>query len=264
MQLRISQKMALFAPLAIVGMLIVTGIFLFGATWQGRLTTSANDAADLAFKIGNIDAQTIQARRIEKDYLLTGNEALIAQHEALATDTAGQIAELREMAASTGNASLLPDIDQLDAAFSGYVADFHTLVESHKLLGFDENSGLRGELKAAVNDVETILETLEAPLFKISLLNLRTLERDFILSHDQAYADAHAAEVQKFYGIWDQLGLSWLAERADDLCRTDFLVLDHFVPRTGDPLPLFGGKPLPLSAGSSLPPVPLPLPKSSG
>jgi len=88
-------------------------------------------------------------------------------------------------------------------------------VESHKLLGFDENSGLRGELKAAVNDVETILETLEAPLFKISLLNLRTLERDFILSHDQAYADAHAAEVQKFYGIWDQLGLSWLAERAD-------------------------------------------------
>lgn len=215
MQLRISQKMALFAPLSIIGMLIVTAIFLFGATWQGKLTTSANNAADLAFKIGHIDAQTIQARRVEKDYLLTGNEDLIAEHENLALDTAKQISALRELATSTGNAGLLPDIDRLDGAFGGYVADFQTLVESHKLLGFDENSGLRGELKAAVNDVETILETLEAPLFKISLLKLRTLERDFILSHDQAYADEHAAEIEKFYGIWDQLGLSWLAERGD-------------------------------------------------
>jgi methyl-accepting chemotaxis protein len=215
MQLRISQKMALFAPLSIVGMLIVTAIFLFGAAWQGKLTTSANDAADLAFKIGNIDAQTIEARRIEKDYLLSGEEALIGEHETLAEDTSSKIAELRELANSTGNTGLITDIDRLDEAFGGYVADFHTLVDSHKLLGFDENSGLRGELKKAVSDVETILETLEAPLFKISLLRLRTLERDFILSHDQAYADAHTAEIEKFYGIWDELGLSWLAERGD-------------------------------------------------
>jgi len=215
MQLRISQKMALFAPLSIVGMLIVTAIFIFGATWQGKLTTNANDAADLAFVIGHIDAQTIEARRIEKDYLLYGNEALINEHETLANDTAEQIADLRKLAADTGNDGLIADIDRLDEAFGGYVTDFHTLVESHKLLGFDENSGLRGELKTAVNDAESILEAFEAPLFKISLLKLRTLERDFILSHDQSHADAHAAEIENFYGIWDELGLSWLAERSD-------------------------------------------------
>ncbi|QKV18205.1 methyl-accepting chemotaxis protein [Oricola thermophila] len=213
MQLRISQKMALFAPMSIAGMLIVTAIFLFGATWQDRLTTRANDAADLAFVIGNIDAQTIEARRVEKDYLLTGDEALIAEHERLSMDTAAQIERLRGLAQSTGNTGLLDDIDQLDEAFGAYVSDFQTLVESHKLLGFDGDSGLRGELKSAVNEVEKTLESLEAPLFKISLLQMRTLERDFILTHDRVYADRHAAEIQNFYGIWEKLGLIWVAER---------------------------------------------------
>ncbi|MFZ2100269.1 MAG: methyl-accepting chemotaxis protein [Oricola sp.] len=234
MQLRISQKMALFAPLAVVGMVIVAAIFFTGAARQQELNDRANGAADLAFKIGTINAHTIEARRIEKDYLLTGEEALIAQHEAVSSDIVTEIALLEDLATATGNDSIEGDIDNLEAAYSGYAADFAKLVESHKVLGFTDNSGLRGELKAAVNDVESILSELEAPAFKISLLKMRTLERDFILTHLQTYADEHAFEIDTFKDIWDELGLSWHPQREPVNAKIDVYgeAFDKYVAET--------------------------------
>ena len=215
MRLRIAHKLAMFAPLSIVGMVVITGIFVVGANRQNELMKSAKVDGALAFTIEEIGSKTIDARRIEKDYLLTGEESLIADHGALASEIVEDTGKLREIAEESQNTWLLSEIDELDEAFAGYVDDFRALVASHELLGLIETRGLRGELRTAVSDVEEIVGELEAPAFKIALLTLRTLERDFILTHSQTYADQHEMEIEAFHAIWDELGLSWLPQRAE-------------------------------------------------
>ena len=215
MQLRISHKLALFAPLAIVGMVVITSIFVVGANRQTALMNLANIDGALAFTIEEIAAWTINARRIEKDYLLTGDETLLADHAHQVEKIDEDTIKLRALAEKSRNTWLFEEIDELEAAFADYVSDFRALVASHELLGMIETRGLRGELRQAVTDVETIVGELEAPAFKIALLTLRTLERDFILTNNPTYSDQHEMEVEAFLEIWDDLGLSWLPQRAE-------------------------------------------------
>jgi methyl-accepting chemotaxis protein len=63
------------------------------------------------------------------------------------------------------------------------------VVSAQKLMGFNENDGLQGKLRAAVHSVESKLKTFDQPRLSVLMLMMRRHEKDFMLRGDEKYGD---------------------------------------------------------------------------
>ncbi|MBR0859286.1 methyl-accepting chemotaxis protein [Bradyrhizobium liaoningense] len=98
----------------------------------------------------------------------------------------------------------LPEGDPLRQAMSfrpvinSYATRFSNVVAARKLVGFNENDGLQGKLRAAVHSVESKLKTFDQPKLAISMLMMRRHEKDFMPRGDEKYGDELTKRVGEF------------------------------------------------------------------
>ncbi len=78
-------------------------------------------------------------------------------------------------------------LHKIDEHLNRYDTLFHELVAEYAKLGFDHNSGLRGELRDAVHDAEKGLKVLGDSDLMSQMLMLRRHEKDFLLRMDLKY-----------------------------------------------------------------------------
>jgi methyl-accepting chemotaxis protein/CHASE3 domain sensor protein len=123
----------------------------------GELRSSVNELEGAIKSLGNNDkimVAILYARRNEKDYLLRKDLSYVEKHknssEALRN-------ELRRRDDTVG---LLPLVDD-------YESKFLSVVESDKIIGLDSSSGLTGEYRNAIHELEPIVEGLNEELQSI-------------------------------------------------------------------------------------------------
>src|SRR5690606_3378027 len=74
-----------------------------------------------------------------------------------------------------------------------YQQKFNQLVAMQQRLGLDPKSGLIGELRQTVQQLEDRLDLLEKDQLIILVLQLRRAEKDFLLRKELAYVDKFAS-----------------------------------------------------------------------
>jgi methyl-accepting chemotaxis protein len=192
---RISRQVSAIGLIGILGLALVGAIYLWGQSRQA-VTQEAMDRATRAQLAGNaVDNGMLLARRAEKDFLLRRQAQYLDQHaktmETVREALARLGAELRdgETQALAGRIK-----DGVDA----YARQFAQLGVTMKEIGLNQDSGLMGQMRKSVHEVEEKVEATTNVALLNAMLEMRRDEKDFLARQDTKYADQLKANGGKF------------------------------------------------------------------
>lgn len=215
---RISYQIMLIGVLALIGFIVIGAVVFVGSMRLNAL----QDELVLHTKARNltqsIKYEFLNERRREKDFLARMDMKYAGAHGEIAEKVHRQLDELQtllrnheaergafpEIHAETTNA--VAEIDEIEADFDEYVAQFRKVADSWQRMGLNEEEGLRGRLRGAVHDVEDLLKKYKKDDLTVIMLMMRRHEKDFLLR----LAD-------KYIGRMDKR----LAEFTDGLAASD-------------------------------------------
>ena len=176
--MQIKHKLSVNAAIVISAMLVMFGLFYWALTNVEKLGRGQELALGL-------EADMLSMRRYEKDFMARNDLKYVPRFDSSIRHTEEILVELKTIAQDYD--LKLPELDQLHTTFAEYQASFHAVVKATEKVGLDHESGLQGELREAVHNIEAELKALSADAVMVTMLQLRRAEKDFILRGDMKY-----------------------------------------------------------------------------
>ncbi|WP_455273435.1 methyl-accepting chemotaxis protein [Rhizobium herbae] len=187
----------LFALVALAGILVIAGIFL----WQRQIEASFRLGVDRLTRhqqeVTHMDGDLRDTLLWEQQFLLAKDPAAIGKFQASHAAATAAVESLRGGAAPV----LAADLDALKGGLELYAGGFSRLVKDNEALGLDPSSGFEGAMRGAVHSIEEQLKAVDDANIRASMLMLRRHEKDFILRRDPKYIEAHGQEGETFKGL---------------------------------------------------------------
>lgn len=174
----IKHKLILNTVLLVVALIAMLGIFYNTQSNLERLTYAKNLVVHQ-----QVDMLTL--RRHEKDFLARLDLSYEAKfNETVASLLADQVLLNKVMDEfAIDNRTLL----ELTVDFKEYQRDFTSVVAASEALGLTPETGLQGQLRKAVHNIESELSALNQDALLVTMLQLRRHEKDFMLRQDPKY-----------------------------------------------------------------------------
>ena len=154
----------------------------------------------LALLNADLEAQTLQMRRAEKDFLLRKNKKYIEKYNANVGRANAVLDGMRTMAAANGLREQLSAVGQ---GIDTHSRQFSKVSELITRQGLTEKEGLRGTLRAAVHDVEDKLLATGDTELTVKMLMMRRHEKDFMLRGAEKYIGRIDERRGEFLSILD-------------------------------------------------------------
>jgi methyl-accepting chemotaxis protein len=181
MALRLSHKILAIAALGMVSLCTLGAIYIGSESLQGRYRQQSDAARGLSDLETKASVALLEARRLEKDFLLRKDEKYVQQHATLSATLDGLLTRIRQADLS---AEMAARVDALRANVDAYKTQFKTLAEARIGLGLSEELGIEGRLRGAVHAIETALKEIDQSKLTITMLMMRRHEKDFMLRGD--------------------------------------------------------------------------------
>ena len=184
--------------LGVTGVLMVGVIYLAGRQIEDQSRAVADRFTQLESRTARLSEGLLQGREIATGFLQKPTDKKVAAHDETLKAATVHLAAVEELAGE------LPEDDPLRKALSfrpvisSYATRFSNVVAAQKLVGFNENDGLQGKLRAAVHSVESKLKTFDQPRLAVLMLMMRRHEKDFMLRGDEKYGDELVKRVGEF------------------------------------------------------------------
>lgn len=148
----------------------------------------------IAKHIGNIKASVLELRRDEKDFSARKMMKYAEKFNKQMVEVQQQITFLTEDFAAVGLS--MPELASTGNILADYQSQFNKVVVLQNKIGLDAKSGLYGDLRTAVHNVETLIGKNNYRL-RSEMLQLRRNEKDFMLRLDDKYVDKIQANTKK-------------------------------------------------------------------
>ena len=184
----IKHKLILNTAIVMLSMIAMLLLVIFSSESLEKNVSMAQD-------IGKIEADILQLRRNEKDFLarkaLKYVDSFDKRMKILAFDLNHLTANLEAI-----------DVDpngtiKLRTILNDYQSTFTAIVNLQQKIGLTPKTGLYGELRSSVHDVEKALGNDHFEALSI-MLNLRRNEKDFMLRLDEKYVATFQSNYDKF------------------------------------------------------------------
>jgi len=199
----IKHKLAINTATVMISMLVMLFLVLFSSSSLQKDITLAQD-------LGKVEADILQLRRNEKDFLARKQLKYLDKFNAnitlLNTDLNHLSSDLEEIGLEQQEAQQLKEI------LKQYKTHFEAIVNTQEKIGLTPKTGLYGALRKAVHDVESALGEDDFQAVSM-MLRLRRNEKDFMLRLDEKYVKKFQANHEKFN---DVLKNSYLKENKKD------------------------------------------------
>jgi methyl-accepting chemotaxis protein len=192
--LRISHRIFLLVLVALLGLGVVVGTFLFQRHLEAGYKQSAKRVEERQIVVSEIVSDLHVAQLEEKDFLLAKQMAAIERFDGVVKGTSARIETLR----ADNNADATLKLENLTNALGIYSTAVASLVTKNTELGLVPSDGLEGAMRRAVHNIENLVSGLENANIRASMLMMRRHEKDFILRQDPAYVAKHREEVETF------------------------------------------------------------------
>lgn len=160
---------------------------------QARATLNAS-VEENAAKLGT---QLLLARRAEKDFIIRRDTRYIEANAKALEQVAATLALMKQQISAL-DPPLVETIDQIAPQLDAYRKAFEGLSGAEIKLGLDQNSGLQGILRKAVQDAEAIVREAGNDQLTVLILMMRRHEKDFMLRDDPRYLEDLAKRVEEF------------------------------------------------------------------
>jgi methyl-accepting chemotaxis protein len=179
--------------LGMAGVAVVGAIYLVGLQIETRSQHSADELGSLALLTAKVSEGLLQGREIATEFLQKPDDKKIAVHTEIVTASVGYLADIERLAEALPEKDPIRQASSFRAIINSYTTRFSNVASAQKLIGFNENDGLQGKLRAAVHTVETQLKKFDQPRLAVLMLMMRRHEKDFMLRGDEKYG----AELRK-------------------------------------------------------------------
>ncbi len=186
-QLSIRTKHALILSLVIAGLVLTAALGLYQFS---RLNT----LAEAQLQLKTLDSDILLLRRNEKDFLARKELRYRDQFSNNFSQMQGDIDELKRLLTRLSVDATLADA--LKQQTTQYQALFINLTQLQERIGLDHKSGLYGDLRSAVHQIEKAAQASGAYEVLYHMLMLRRHEKDFMLRLDISYLDKFQAGVE--------------------------------------------------------------------
>ena len=203
-RLRIGEKIGL--GFGLVGVLFLGVIWQYHSTLQRSLSGYQRLLDVYETKKSHalaIEGAMLEARRAEKDFRLSRDEAYV-------TLVAERIAEVRERAAALApiDADAATVAKGISEAVESYEERFQAVAEAWRIKGLDHNSGLQGAFRDAVHELEDRAAHFKVSNLYLQLMQIRRREKDLGLRRDSQYREDVFELIEQFEVELDSSGLA--------------------------------------------------------
>lgn len=196
--LNIAARLSWLQILLVAGLGLIAVAFLLVNVLQSNLGKQLNRLDKFALEAGHAKSGLLELRRNEKDFLLRMDKKYVERHQANYETLAATFATLGLLAETPENKELVKYAAQYAAI---YKQAFETTANTQVELGLSQDSGLHGDMRKAVHDIEERLKTIDDLRFDRSMLMMRRHEKDFIQREDPKYIQQLNSEYITFTQI---------------------------------------------------------------
>ncbi len=135
-------------------------------------------------KAAEIDINMLEARRSEKDFLMTMDLSNVDKVTKATGNVTKYSQEIKELDVPQERKDMA---DKMIVLIGDYEKLFLDVVQLQETKGLDANSGLQGELRTAVHGVEDDIKKQNDDRLMSDMLELRRNEKDYMLRGDISY-----------------------------------------------------------------------------
>lgn len=183
----IKYKLALNATLSIFTILVMLFLINF-------LSSALQKDINLITNIAEIETDILQLRRNEKDFLARNDLKYLDKFVQRMSRIESELTTLQKDLDSIDIETA--EVQALQAILSEYKKHFIAIVDSRKIIGLTPKSGLYGELRQAVHNVEEQVGHNNYQALS-QMLQLRRNEKDFMLRIDDKYVQRFQDNIKK-------------------------------------------------------------------
>ncbi|MEY4640143.1 MAG: hypothetical protein RLZZ227_137 [Pseudomonadota bacterium] len=198
------KDMKLAGKFGLISAILVLGFSALGAAyWQVNVVNvkaTADTARITRFGelVDQINIQFLDMRRLEKDFIIDHDSALLEPHRVALAAVETNIATILESPPTDEVGSLIEDMSLYLGLYQG---SFNEMVKSMDAAGLDEQSGFLGQLNSSANNIRELVDSEGNTELQNSLLTIRDHERAYIAHPSTELSDAVLAERDVFEAL---------------------------------------------------------------
>ncbi len=192
--LKISVRIGILAAMGVASVVVLGTTYLVGDISTSAATSDQQENAELAQLAMSVEIGALQMRRNEKDFLLRNDMKYVERYEESALNVLTALDAMKSLPSAE---ELVAEIEAIEQGITDHIGQFRSVVSLSQQLGLDENQGVQGRLRAAVQAVEAKLQEADLNVLTIKMLMMRRHEKDFMLRGEEKYIgriDARRAE----------------------------------------------------------------------
>lgn len=184
--LSISLRVFLLAGVAVFGLLAFLVTYFIS---QSTIEESRNEAESFNKTLivqRELQALSLEMRRAEKDFLIRLDVKYIGRYDKAWADAMGHLQKLNDL---INDVRLRSAVSELREILPRHKEKFEQVVAGKKAVGLNEQAGLQGILRAAVHQIEQVLNQRSDDKLQLIMLMMRRHEKDFIMRLAPKYVD---------------------------------------------------------------------------
>jgi methyl-accepting chemotaxis protein len=197
-RLSIGTRIGLLILVALVTVAVTTGLFLLADRRLDDATNELSSYGDLVVLAASLERRAADLQILARDFVANRD---VSAAKAFETRTDEALSLLDRIARHPGAAHVGPLMEGLRTNIQEAADRFADVGETSHMMGLDENSGLRGKLRASVGAMESELRTWPVGTVAetyVRMLTMRVIEKDFILYGDASVMGAHRKAYREF------------------------------------------------------------------
>jgi len=182
--LPIAVRVGALSAIAIIAIGVLLGTSFYSQNIVSTETDNLAEYSQMDYYVSQVQAHAQNMRRSQKDFMLEKDPAFVEEYHA---EFEKAHVNVDNVDAKPQSAPIKENLSKLREILEAHSAEFDKLVKAMTEMGLDENSGLQGELRAAVHNVEEKLKAAGLDALTVKMLMMRRHEKDFMLRGAEKY-----------------------------------------------------------------------------
>lgn len=202
--IKLTTKFMMISSVVVIGFISVGYTFYEVQENQSEMDSLNQEASRFNQLVNEVGDEISKAEINEKAFLLNSNLHHIKLVQSSIDKAHKLIEEMRVLSMYKHTEGVINELNDLIKRLE---ETFHALVQAKDKLGLDHNSGLHGELRKAIHDVESSLNILDEMELSNSMLLMRRHEKDYLARKDDKYIKKMDVQQELFSDILDKYDL---------------------------------------------------------
>lgn len=200
---KISHKLGALVLISLLGFAAIGAVYFRVLQLEAAAKDASARAESVVFGIDTLNSQLRTAERQANDFFNTGEQTILDDFKATMSKAGEQFAALQQLELDAEEQELL---DPLQTESAELASTFENASALQIELGLDENSGIQGQMRSVIHNLETALATAQENLANANfsdaqqqtvevlnlqnlLLSLRRHEKDYLMRDDDKYVE---------------------------------------------------------------------------